>query len=75
MSIFIVLENKRPACYPIGKYECWKHCAFHTLQEAIVYANDWLGEYAPSCDIYQWELDKPFKYSEGSDVSIHEMYK
>lgn len=46
--MFVVLEGGIPARFPEHSVdETWIKYEYDTFEEALVYANNWLGEYGP----------------------------
>lgn len=67
--MWIVLENSRPACYPMSEFDCWHNFQFQTETEAREYASSWLGqEYGPFP-----EKVFSFDYAPGYTISIYEI--
>jgi hypothetical protein len=67
VSMYQVLENERPAEYPTTVL--WKNSKFNLFENAVSYAQDWLGVYDPG-NSYKWELNKPFYFNEGRYITI-----
>lgn len=48
---FVVIDSGNPARYPNSA--TWGKCEFQTFEEAVEYANDWLGDYGPLPPTYK----------------------
>lgn len=59
--MYVVYDNKKPAVMLKDPKSIWKNNKFATLAEAIMYANDWLGQcgpFKPTNDRdYAWIMD------------------
>lgn len=63
--MFYVISNGKPASkqgYPYLKGEGWEDHEFRDLEEALNYAMNWLGPYAPS-GTASLQLNKPYEYN------------
>ena len=45
--MFRVLDNGKNASYPESIHEAWHKCEFPTKEEAVNYANLWIGMHGP----------------------------
>jgi hypothetical protein len=58
--MFQVLENDIPCEYPLFRvHPSWNKSSFDSLQDAIDYAKNWLGVYAPDT----LNLNEPYDYN------------
>ena len=66
--MFTVYDNNKPANqkgFPMLRGKGWVQNSFSTLNEAVDYAREWLGEYAL---IAPTEPNKPINYSGYGDM-------
>lgn len=60
MSKYIVKEEGKPCRYPDYKvHPSWNNCEFDNWDDAVKYANHWLGVYGPR----KWEPNVPIDIS------------
>lgn len=67
---YIVLDNKRPAKYPIHTVNpSLKKNEYNNLDEALEYTDRWLGKYSPGIkDLENFAINMPFEYNDSGDV-------
>ncbi len=61
MIKYFVLENDRPAEYPLT--EAWNNCRFDSFKEAETYARDWLNDWQPVSQLTPEDWEKGYNYS------------
>lgn len=67
---FVVYENdKRADCWNFAVDYSWNNSSFDTKEEAIAYAKEWLGDYAPQHD---WQGEKYSYSGYGDFIEIRE---
>ena len=69
-TVFCVLENDRPACYPT-KAECWHNWKFQKYEQAFNYAKAWLGQYGENLNFAMLPVGGSFEYN-GYDKELDE---
>ncbi len=59
--MFQVFDGEKPAdrehCKGLTA-DCWANSKFETWEEAVIYADGWLGMYGPG----KYEINKPYFY-------------
>lgn len=71
---FIVLENNRPACYPLSTEGWDKYPEYDSFDAALQYAMNWLGSMAPRPETIK--LGKAYDYNGyGDKILIAEVKK
>lgn len=68
---YAVYENDRPAVLK-GSYECWHNNVFDTMEQAIIYARQWLGIYEPNVN-YNFTLNVPYHYQQDCHIVIKKL--
>ena len=63
---FVVYDKDNEATAPVGKG--WDNCWFDTWEQAVAYANKWLGDMGP---FLPTEPGVPFSYGPGCSVVIY----
>lgn len=72
MKKYLVLQNGRPACYPLSKAGWDKYPEFDSFDAAWQYVRNWLGGYAPE---KPFELNQDFNYNGYDRIMIAEVEK